>query len=123
MADFLQSTATRITLQAYLSSDHVTPATGKTIPVTISKNGGSYANPNAGATNATEIGSGSYYVDLDTTDTATLGPIIIKGEEGTIDTIIRHDRVVLAVPSVNIKYVNDIQVTGDGETGTEWGPV
>lgn len=23
----------------------------------------------------------------------------------------------------NIKYVNDIAVTGDGQTGTEWGPV
>jgi hypothetical protein len=22
----------------------------------------------------------------------------------------------------NIQYVNDVQVTGDGETGTEWGP-
>ncbi len=22
----------------------------------------------------------------------------------------------------NIQYVNDVQVTGDGQTGTEWGP-
>lgn len=91
-----QSTAIRIELQAYLSSDHVSPATGKTIAITISKNGAAYGNPNAGATNATEIGSGSYYVDLDTTDTGTTGPLAIKGAEGTIDTIINWKRVVAA---------------------------
>lgn len=83
-----QSTAIRVPLQAYLASDHVTPATGKTIAVTISKNGAAYGNPSAGATNAVEIGSGSYYVDLSTTDTGTIGPVIVKGAEGTIDTII-----------------------------------
>jgi hypothetical protein len=66
-----QSIAIRVPLQAFLASDHVTPATGKTLVVTISKNGAAYGNPAAGATNATEIGSGSYYVDLGTTDAGT----------------------------------------------------
>lgn len=83
-----QSAIIRIPLQAYLSSDHVTAATGKTIAVTISKNGGAYGNPSVGAANATEIGSGSYYVDLSTTDTGTLGPLFIKGTEAATDTII-----------------------------------
>src|SRR5437868_2886360 len=70
MPERIPASATiRVPLQAYLASDHVTPATGKTIVVTVSKNGAAYANPSAGATNATEIGSGSYYVDLSTTDT------------------------------------------------------
>jgi hypothetical protein len=70
-----QSTAKTVYFKAYLSSDHVTEATGKTIAITISKNKGAFGNPNAGATNATEISSGWYNVDLSTTDTGTLGPV------------------------------------------------
>lgn len=73
--------------KAYLSSDHVTEATGKTIAITISKNGGAFGNPNAGATNATEVSSGWYKVTLDTTDTGTLGPIAIRGAVATIDDV------------------------------------
>lgn len=82
-----QSTAFLCVFKAYLASDHVTEATGKTIAVTISKNGGAFGNPNAGATNATEITSGWYKVSLDTTDTATLGPIAIRGAVATIDDV------------------------------------
>lgn len=91
-----QSTTIRIPLQAYLASDHVSAATGKTIAVTISKNGGAYGNPSGGATNATEIANGSYYVDLSTTDTGTLGPIFVRATEATIDTIIVIYNVVKA---------------------------
>lgn len=49
-----------------LSSDHLTPATGKTVSCYISKNGGSFA---ATATpTATEISSGFYYVPLTATE-------------------------------------------------------
>jgi len=82
-----QSTSKLIVFKAYLSSDHVTEATGKTIAITISKNGGAFGNPNAGATNATEISSGWYKVTLDTTDTNTLGPLAIRGAVATIDDI------------------------------------
>lgn len=85
--DFLQSVARRVVFKAYLSSDHITPATGKTIAIQLSKNGGSFADPAAGPTNATEIASGWYYVDLDTSDTDTLGPLIVQGAEGTIDDV------------------------------------
>ena len=91
-----QSTAIRVPLQAYLSSDHVSAATGKTIVITISKNGGAYANPAAGATNATEIASGSYYVDLGTGDTATLGPLFILGTCSGVDNVIAIYDVVKA---------------------------
>ncbi len=89
-----QSVAIRVPIQAFLASDHVTPATGKTIAVTISKNGAAYGNPSGGATNATQIGSGSYYVDLSTIDTGTGGPLFVKGTEGTIDNIIAIYNVV-----------------------------
>lgn len=82
-----QSTTKLIVFKAYLSSDHVTEATGKTIAITISKNGGAFGNPNAGATNATEISSGWYKVTLDTTDTNTLGPLAIRGAVATVDDI------------------------------------
>ncbi len=91
-----QSATIRVPLQAYLSSDHITPATGKTIAVTISKNGAAYGNPSGGATNATAIASGSYYVDLSTTDTGTTGPLFILGTEGTIDNVVTIYDVVNA---------------------------
>jgi hypothetical protein len=73
-----------------------TAATGKTIAVTISKDGGAFANPSAGATNATELASGWYYVDLSTTDTNTLADLIVRGTEGTIDPTERLFAVVAA---------------------------
>lgn len=82
-----QSVAKTLMFKAYLSSDHVTEATGKTIAITISKNGGAFGNPNAGATNATEVSSGWYKVALDTTDTGTVGPLAIRGAVATIDDV------------------------------------
>lgn len=74
-------------LKAFLSSDHLTPATGKTIAITISKNGAAFGNPSAGATNATEIASGWYYVDLSTTDTGTVGPLVVLGTVAAVDPV------------------------------------
>lgn len=91
-----QSATIRIPLQAYLSTDHVSPATGKTIAITISKNGAAYGNPSGGATNATEIASGSYYVDLSTTDTGTTGPLFVMGTSSGVDNVVAIYDVVLA---------------------------
>ena len=102
--DFVQSTARRVLLKAYLSSDHITPATGKTIAVVISKNGGSFGNPSAGSTNATAISNGWYYVDISTTDTASLGPLVIRGTEGTIDDTEFHCQVVTGLSVLTSAY-------------------
>lgn len=59
-----QSVAYLVVFRAFLSSDGKTPATGKTIAMTISKNGGAFGNLAAGATNATEITSGFYKFTL-----------------------------------------------------------
>src|SRR5919108_5144282 len=72
-----QSLTRRVPLKAYLASDHVSVATGKALTVTISKNCGAFGNPSAGATNATEVANGWYYVDLSTTDTGTGGPLLV----------------------------------------------
>lgn len=90
-----QSTTIRVPIRAFLAGTN-TPVTGKIIAVTISKNGGAYANPSVGATNATEIGSGSYYVDLSTADTGTVGPLFIKAAEAAIDDVAAIYSVVLA---------------------------
>jgi hypothetical protein len=79
-----QSVSKLVIFRAFLSSDGKTPATGKTIAVTISKNGAAFGNPNVGALNATEISSGFYKFTLDTTDTGTQGPVAWRGAEATI---------------------------------------
>ena len=115
------STTIRVPLQAFLSSDHVTPATGVTIACTISKNGAAYGNPSGGATNAVEIGAGSYYVDLSTTDTGTNGPLFVKGTSATIDNVIaiynvvnQHNGAFDALPNIASGSVGAVLVDGVG---------
>lgn len=81
------STSKLVVFKAYLDTDPTTEATGKTIAITISKNGGAFGNPNAGATNATEISSGWYKVTLDTTDTGTAGPLAVRGAHADINDV------------------------------------
>lgn len=85
-----QSVAKRVVFKAFLSADHVTAAgEALTVPVQISKNGGTFANL-ATPANATHIdphGCGWYYIDLAVADTDTLGPLIVRGTEGTIDPV------------------------------------
>jgi hypothetical protein len=82
-----QAIAKLVLLKAYQSSDHVTPATGQTIAVVISQNGGAFANPSAGSVSGTEIGYGWYYLILSTTDTGTLGPLIVRGTADGVDDV------------------------------------
>ncbi len=77
-ADILQSVAFTWVFKLYLT-DHITPATGKTVAITLSKNTAAFGNPSVGASNATEIASGWYFFTTSTTDTGTLGPLICLG--------------------------------------------
>lgn len=56
------------------AADHVSPKTGLSPTVTLSKNGGSFASP-AGA--VTEISNGWYKIAGNATDTGTLGPLLL----------------------------------------------
>jgi hypothetical protein len=96
MRRLAQSTAHVVMLKAFLDTDHLTAATGKTIAITISKAGGAFANPNAGATNATEVSSGWYKVTLDTTDTNTIGDLVVRGTNADIDDTEQVCQVVSA---------------------------
>lgn len=166
MRRLAQSAAYVVMLKVFLSSDHVSAATGKTVAVTISKAGGAFANPNAGATNATEVANGWYKVSLDATDTGTLGDFVVRGTAADCDDTEQVMQVVSATTGgasnldaavstraaaadlavvddvadaiklktdgitftiagqidANIQYVNDVQVSGTGATGDEWGP-
>src|SRR3569623_12878 len=73
-----QSTAYTIMLKVFLSTDHSTPATGKTVAIVISKAGAAFANPNAGASNMTEVSNGWYKFALATQDTDTLGDLVFR---------------------------------------------
>jgi len=64
-----------------LSSDHLTPATGKTITATISKDGGSFASC---ANAPVEISGGFYYIDLTATE-MTAKTIALKFTETNCD--------------------------------------
>ena len=89
-----QAIALCVVLKAYLSSDHVSAATGKTLAVVISKNIAAFGNPSAGVTNATEISNGWYYADLSTTDTGTVGPLIVRATSSGVDDVERIFTVV-----------------------------
>jgi hypothetical protein len=108
-----QSIAVRVPLKAYLSSDHVSAATAKTIAIVISKNGGAFGNPAAGATNATEIANGWYYVDLGTGDTDTLGPLIVRGTCATCDDVEPNPYTVVNANTGGLGYL-DAAITSRG---------
>lgn len=54
----------------------------------------------------------------------------VEGKIDTVDTVAdaikaKTDSLTFTVPGqadVNIQYVNDVEVTGNGQSGTEWGP-
>lgn len=64
-----------------LSSDHITPATGKTLTEEISKDGGVFA---ACTNNASEVGSGVYKIDL-TQAEMNADVIVLKFTEANCD--------------------------------------
>jgi hypothetical protein len=96
MRRLAQSTAYTVIIKAFLDTDHVSAATGKTIAITLSKAGAAFGNPSAGATNATEVAGGWYKVDLSTTDTNTLGDLVVRGTNADIDDTEQVCQVVSA---------------------------
>jgi hypothetical protein len=96
MIEIHQSVARRVMLKLF-DTGTTTAATGKTVAVTISKDGAAFGNPSTGATNATERANGWYYVDLSTTDTNTLGDLVVRGTATGCDD---SERVFAVVDSV-----------------------
>jgi hypothetical protein len=109
----IQGSTKTVYLKLY-NAGTTTPATGKTVAVTLSKNGGAFANPSAGATNATEIANGWYYVALSATDTATIGPLVVLGQASGCDNV---DPLFDVVPGVVLSSVPYPSVNTAGIAG------
>jgi hypothetical protein len=78
------STAQPLVFLMVDSADHLSPKTGLSPTVTLSKNGGTFASP-AGA--VSEIGSGWYKCAGNATDTGTLGPLILHATATGADPV------------------------------------
>lgn len=100
------------------AADHVTGLPGLTLTITASKDGGAFASISP---TVTDRGNGWYALALTASHTDTLGDLALHVTGASADPTDTLCRVVAPVEA-NIKQVNDITVTGDGQTGTEWGP-
>jgi hypothetical protein len=109
------------TVSGYSSATSVTLATGQNIRkgsiIVATANtgigGAAVVNSYTSGTGVTVLESPGFPAALDNTTTyiAFAGPNL---------TAIPMD--ASGYPEVNTKYVNDVEVTGDGGSGTEWGP-
>ena len=121
------------------SADHITGLTGASPSVFLSKAGGAFG----GAITATvhELANGWYYIALNTGDTSVLGDLTfhITATSGDptdfVDQVtgnILGDTLPANVAGLtfsiggqvdsNIRSVNSISVTGNGQTSTPWNP-
>ena len=117
MQQLLLGTAARVVGRGYLTSDHISTATGLDPAFTISKNGGNFANPAVGASVMTEIeATGWYYFALGTGDTDTLGPLIVRGTHASpaMDNIEVVFQVVAAVTAANVTQYLGHTMTNTG---------
>lgn len=84
-------TAEPLCFYLVLSTDHISPATGKSPTVTISKNGAAFASPSGAVS---EIGSGWYKVAGNATDSNTLGPLLLHATEASSDPSDKEFKVI-----------------------------
>lgn len=89
------STSYPILLYMVLSSDHVTPATGKTLTVTLSKNGGAFASASGAVS---EIANGWYSLAGNATDRNTLGTLAIKATASSCDDVAKVIEIITSDP-------------------------
>ena len=111
MRELLQSTAENVMVFMVLSSDSKTGATGKTLTITLSKNGGSF---NSISPTVTDRGNGWYNLALTTSHTDTLGDIALHIEAADCDPSDLKHFVVPATSGlrdVHAKTIEDGAIT------------
>jgi hypothetical protein len=91
----LSSTAYPINFLMVLSTDHLTGATGKTVTVTLSKNGAGFGAPSGAVT---ELENGWYSLAGNATDRATLGELLLHATASGCDTVDDKYEVVTIDP-------------------------
>jgi hypothetical protein len=112
-----QGTTAPIPFYLALASDHITPATGKTVTVTLSKAGSAFAAP--ASTIVTETGSGWYTFTPIPLDTNTPGPFILHATAAACDPVndrhtIGSDAIVAGslIPILVFHALSSDHVTG-----------
>lgn len=95
------STSRPLLFEMYLSGG-VTPATGKTVTVTLSKNGASFASPSG---SVTEVGNGSYQVAGNATDNNTTGILKLYATASGCDPTTETYEVVTYDPTSDVTAV------------------
>jgi len=103
------STESALLFFMVLSSDHISPATGLSPTVTLSKNGGAFASPSGAVT---EIANGWYKVAGNATDTGTLGPLALHASVATADNC---DMIVANVVAYD-PQLSDLGLKAPSET-------
>jgi hypothetical protein len=77
MFPILKGSTQKVYVRLVSRIDHITGKTGVTSPtLTLSKNGGSLATPSDGTW--AELAGGLYTVQLNSTDTDTVGPLVLR---------------------------------------------
>lgn len=110
-----QSTASNVPLKVFLASDHVTAATGKTLTVTLSKDGAAFG---AAGASVTEISSGWYKIALTTTDANTLGTLVVRATAALCDDAEVVCLVVADLPGATVSSVTGAVGSVTGAVGS-----
>lgn len=103
MREIKQSTACNVMIFMVDSSDHVTGMTGLTLSVSISKNGGAFSTISP---TVTERGNGWYNIALSSSDTDTLGDLVVRATATGADPAERVLNVVANVEADTYTIVN-----------------
>lgn len=126
MRELTQSTANEpICFLMIDATLHIAGKTGLTPTVTISKNGGAFGTP-AGA--VSELANGWYVIAANSTDTNTLGPLLVHAEASGADPVDLEYQVVaqnrriasmglVLAKTTNITGLNDIAATAIVSSG------
>lgn len=113
MIQIKQSTASlALVFRLVQSSDHITPKTGASPTVTLSKNGGAYA---AAAGAVSEIGNGLYKVAPNSADSDTLGILALHATAADADPAAMAYAVVANIESDSISAIaalNNLSAAG-----------
>lgn len=90
-----EATAAQRTISIYAvdATDGVTPETGLTPTVQVSKNGAAFA---AGAGTVAEVASGVYTYELTAAEVDTLGALIVRVTDAAMRTVVQEHQVIAA---------------------------
>lgn len=115
-----QSTAYNIPFFMIDATDSITGKTGLSTTVTLSKNGAAFGS--AGGS-VTEIGSGWYYLAANTTDTGTLGSLLLHATATGADPWDEAHQVLVDIPGGSVSSVTGSVGSVTGAVGSVTGNV